>query len=99
MRRDVRNLINATALFLLTSAWKVFGLTVAEAMLCVQVVVATDCGGVKEIVGDADFLVEVKSCNNVLLVASLEDVINFHLDKKISLETHARQCVIDRYSF
>ncbi len=67
--------------------------------MCVQVVVATDCGGVKEIVGDAGFLVEVESGNNVLLVASLEDAINFHLDKKIPLETHARQCVIGRYSF
>ncbi|MDZ7809374.1 MAG: glycosyltransferase [Arhodomonas sp.] len=57
IRHDVPALMAACDLFVLSSAWEGFGLVVAEAMACERPVVATDCGGVREVVGDAGFLV------------------------------------------
>lgn len=55
-RRDIPALMSACDVFCLSSSYEGFGLVVAEAMACEKVVVATDCGGVKEVVGDAGFL-------------------------------------------
>ena len=57
LRRDVSEWMSAADVFVLSSAWEGFGLVVAEAMACQRVVVATDCGGVKEVIGDCGFLV------------------------------------------
>lgn len=57
VRHDVPALMCACDVFVLSSAWEGFGLVVAEAMACERPVVATDCGGVREVVGDAGFLV------------------------------------------
>ena len=57
VRHDVPALMSACDLFVLSSAWEGFGLVVAEAMACRRPVVATDCGGVREVVGEAGFLV------------------------------------------
>lgn len=39
-------------------AWEGFGLVAVEAMACERIVVGTDSGGVKEVIGDAGFLVK-----------------------------------------
>ena len=57
VRHDVPALMAASDVFVLSSAWEGFGLVVAEAMACERPVVATDCGGVREVVADAGFLV------------------------------------------
>jgi len=57
VRSDIPALMSAADVFALPSAWEGFGLVVAEAMACGKVVVATDSGGVKEVVGDCGFLV------------------------------------------
>lgn len=61
LRRDVSDWMSAADIFVLSSAWEGFGLVVAEAMACERVVVATDCGGVKEIVGTSGILVPTKN--------------------------------------
>lgn len=61
LRHDVHEWMSAADLFVLSSAWEGFGLVVAEAMACERVVVATDCGGVKEIVGTSGILVPTKN--------------------------------------
>jgi len=56
VRYDVVALMSACDVFVLSSAWEGFGLVVAEAMACQRPVVATDCGGVSEVVGSVGFL-------------------------------------------
>lgn len=57
VRSDVPDLLNQADLFVLSSAWEGFGLVVAEAMACERRVVATDCGGVSEVLGGNGVLV------------------------------------------
>lgn len=57
-RRDnISELMSAADLFVLSSSFEGFGLVVAEAMACETFVVATDCGGVKEVMGGCGLLV------------------------------------------
>lgn len=52
LRDDVEKVMCAADCFILASAWEGFGLVVAEAMACHLPIVATDCGGVSEVVGE-----------------------------------------------
>lgn len=56
-RHDISELMSAADLFVLPSKYEGFGLVVAEAMACECLVVATDCGGVAEVLNNSDFLV------------------------------------------
>lgn len=56
-RNDIANLMSSADLFVLASKYEGFGLVVAEAMMCKCLVVATDSGGVAEVIDNAQFLV------------------------------------------
>lgn len=56
-RDDIPELMSASDIFVLSSRFEGFGLVVAEAMACETFVVATDCGGVKEVMGTSGILV------------------------------------------
>lgn len=60
-RSDIPQLMSAADLFILSSSFEGFGLVVAEAMACQTYVVATDCGGVKEVMGGTGILVPPKN--------------------------------------
>ena len=96
IRTDIPSLMSAADVFTLSSAWEGFGLVVAEAMACNRVVVATDCGGVKEVVGDAGFLVPPKDSRK--LAATLELALNLSDDERLKIGAKARQRVIKHYS-
>lgn len=55
-RDDIPNLMSAADLFVLPSKYEGFGLVVAEAMACRCLVVATDSGGVSEVLNNNNFL-------------------------------------------
>jgi glycosyltransferase involved in cell wall biosynthesis len=57
LRRDLPALLDAADGFVLASAWEGMPLVVGEAMAMERPVVATDVGGVRELVGDAGVLV------------------------------------------
>lgn len=57
LRRDVPQLLNASDIFILSSAWEGFPLVVGEAMSCERLVVATDVGGVSEWLPNSRFVV------------------------------------------
>lgn len=57
VRHDIQKLMSAADLFVLSSRYEGFGLVVAEAMACKCLVVATDCGGVAEVLNNKEFLV------------------------------------------
>lgn len=62
-RNDIPELLAQSDVFVLASAYEGFGLVVAEAMATNTFVVATDCGGVKEVMGGYGILVPPKDSN------------------------------------
>src|SRR5690606_23776011 len=93
---DVPRLMSAADVFVLSSAWEGFGLVAAEAMACERVVVATDCGGVREVVGEAGYLVPTR--NSQALAAALTNAISLSIAEKSRLGRRARQRVEAHYS-
>lgn len=97
IRRDISEIMCAADVYVLSSACEGFGLVVAEAMACQRVVVATDCGGVGEVVGDAGILVPVR--NHELLSRALQKALSLDLPSRERLSRSARQRIVQMYSF
>jgi glycosyltransferase involved in cell wall biosynthesis len=95
IRHDIADLMSAADIFVLPSAWEGFGLVVAEAMACERVVVATDCGGVREVVGEAGYLVKPK--NSRALAQKLHFAMNLPIALRATLGQAARQRIICNY--
>lgn len=64
-RDDIPQLMNAADFFVLSSSYEGFGLVVAEAMCSNTFVIATDCGGVKEVLGNTGILVPINNRENM----------------------------------
>ncbi|MED6316137.1 MAG: glycosyltransferase [Pseudomonadota bacterium] len=96
MRRDVNDLMSASDVYVMSSEWEGFGLVVAEAMACERLVVATDCGGVGEVVGSNGFLIEPK--NSTLLAQELNKALNLDEDERASIGKAARSHIIKNFS-
>lgn len=96
IRYDVPDLMSACDIFVLPSAWEGFGLVVAEAMASERVVVATDCGGVSEIVSNYGFL--VKPSDSKLLSEKLNEVLDIGETEKSMIGTSAREHIIENFS-
>lgn len=96
VRNDIPDLMNAADVYVLSSAWEGFGLVVAEAMATERIVVATDCGGVKEVLGDSGFLVPVS--DPTLLANSINTAISLDKFSRLELGKKARQRVMNNYS-
>ncbi len=77
-RDDVSTLMSAANFFVLSSKFEGFGLVVAEAMACECFVVATDCGGVKEVMGGYGILVPAE--NSEALAEGLSDAVEMSPD-------------------
>lgn len=88
-RDDIPQLMSAADLFVLPSKYEGFGLVVAEAMACQCLVVATDCGGVAEVLNNPDFLIPpsnaiaLKNKMKFALELTDEDRVNT-LDKNLN---------------
>lgn len=96
LQRNVHEWMSAADLFVLSSAWEGFGLVVAEAMACERVVVATDCGGVKEVLGDSGILVPAK--DSPALAKGLEKGLKLSSSIAQNNGKKSRQRVIEYYS-
>ena len=95
-RHDISELMNACDIFVLPSAWESFGLVVAEAMSAECVVVATDCGGVKEVLGEEGLLVPPR--NPPKLAKALETALAYSLDESKKIGKKKKKRVVDLYS-
>lgn len=96
VRSDVARLMTAADIFVLSSAWEGFGLVVAEAMACQRVVVATDSGGVKEVLGDAGGLVPARDPE--ALARGLRWALSLSERERAMLGERARRRVQERFS-
>lgn len=76
-RSDIPQLMSAADIFVLSSEYEGFGLVVAEAMACETFVVATDCGGVKEVMGGYGLM--VKPQDSEALAAALLKALNMKI--------------------
>lgn len=96
VQKNVEDWMSAADVFVLSSAWEGFGLVVAEAMACEKVVVATDAGGVREVLGDCGFLVPVS--DSVALSNALKSAIQLPLEEACKLGVRARMRVLENFS-
>jgi glycosyltransferase involved in cell wall biosynthesis len=65
LRRDLPALLDAADGFVLGSAWEGMPLVVGEAMAMQKAVVATNVGGVRELMGETGIIVPAKSPQNL----------------------------------
>lgn len=96
VRHDVPELMSACDVFVLSSASEGFGLVVAEAMACERIVVATDCGGVREVIGDAGLLVPPQDSEK--LASAILSAIDLDAATASAIALSARQRVEALYS-
>ena len=96
VREDIVDLMSAADVFVLSSAWEGYGLVVAEAMSMQRVVVATDCGGVREVLGDCGFLVPPH--NPKKLAHSLMSALELTEPEYREIGLAARYRIESRYS-
>lgn len=96
IRKDIPALLSMSDIFVLSSAWEGFGLVVAEAMACERIVVATDCGGVSEVLGDTGILVSNK--NSIELAEGLKKALTLNDNMRMSIGTRARKRILNYYS-
>ena len=95
-RSDVSELLNTADIFLLASKFEGFGLVVAEAMACECYVVATDSGGVAEVMGDTGQLVPIQ--NSEAFAIGLECAINLDIEHRLQNNKKARARVEQLFS-
>lgn len=96
MRRDISDLMSASDIFVLPSAWEGFPMVVMEAMASERVLVVTDCGGVREAVGETGFLVKPKDAK--ALANALQAALRLSACERANLGFAARQRVAEKYS-
>ncbi|WP_158135114.1 glycosyltransferase [Photobacterium damselae] len=90
-RNDIPQLLSFCDVFVLSSKWEGFGLVVAEALSCECNVVATDCGGVKEVLSSYGYLIEKKNSRE------LSKAIKSSLSVPKGLNIRGREYVVNKF--
>lgn len=96
LQQNIPELLSASDIFCLSSSYEGFGLVIAEAMSCERIVVATDCGGVKEVIGKFGILVPPNSPE--AFAQGIEQAMQLSSDKKYTIGSSARQRILENYS-
>lgn len=96
IRRDLPKLFNDSDLFVITSEYEGFGLVAAEAMACSLPVISTDNGGVPEVLGSDEWVVQV--ADEVALVAKIKTIIELGSKGRGRIGEANRARVINNYS-
>ena len=96
LRRDLQALLDAADGFVLASAWEGMPLAVGEAMSMEKPVVATDVGGVRELMGEVGMLVPPK--NPDALAAAMLVLMRSSNDARQKLGRAARVRIEDYFS-
>lgn len=96
IRTDIKNLMQAADVYVMSSMWEGLPMVILEAMACEKMVVATDCGGIKDLVINNGIIVPIK--NSQLLAKALEQALNMEESERLKLGFKARQHVLANYS-
>jgi glycosyltransferase involved in cell wall biosynthesis len=96
LRRDLPALLDAADAFVLSSAWEGMPLAVGEAMAMEKPVVATDVGGVRELVGEAGMIVRAKSPEE--LARAMLETMQRPAEERRALGLAARERIIKSFS-
>ena len=88
LNRDMPALLDAADGFVLSSAWEGMPLVVGEAMAMEKPVVATDVGGVRELLGDTGTLVPARDPNT--LAQAMLNIMRYTCDLRSDLGSSAR---------
>ncbi len=96
LRRDVPALLDAADAFVLGSAWEGMPLAVGEAMAMGKPVVATDAGGVRELLGDAGALIPAR--NPEALTAAMVAMMRRSKEERAQLGHAARNRIQEQFS-
>ena len=94
LRADVAELMEACDGFVMSSAWEGMPLALGEAMAMERPVVATDVGGVRELMGDCGWLVRAKDSS--ALAETMERVMGD--GEREAMGKWARARVVERFS-
>jgi glycosyltransferase involved in cell wall biosynthesis len=86
--RDLPALLDACDAFVLASAWEGMPLAVGEAMAMKKAVVVTDAGGVRELVGDAGWIVPARAPD--ALGAAMLQLMRKAKEERLALGSAAR---------
>lgn len=96
IRHDVQKFYSGADLFVLPSRWEGFGLVVAEAMGTLCPVVATDAGGVSEVVGVDRFVVPINDSD--ALAAKITEVLSLNQYERDKVVSSNYKHVIEHFS-
>ncbi len=95
-RQDVPALLDAADGFVLSSAWEGMPLALGEAMAMEKPVVATDVGGVRELVGNTGTIVPAQ--NSIALAEAMLDVMGKTNQERTELGRLGRGRIAQRFS-
>lgn len=96
LRFDVVDWMSAADMYVMSSAWEGMPMVLLEAMATERVVIATDCGGVREVVGDYGYLVPPR--DSAKLAEAIEQAIALPSQARSVLGNNARSYIESRYS-
>jgi glycosyltransferase involved in cell wall biosynthesis len=96
LRRDMPALLDAADGFVLASAWEGMPLAVGEAMAMEKPVVATDVGGVRELLGETGAIVPAKSPE--ALAEAMVELMRSTLEERHALGHAARERIATHFS-
>ncbi len=96
LRRDIPALLDAADAFVSGSVWEGMPLAVGEAMAMEKPVVATDAGGVRELIGDAGVVVPAK--NPTALAEAMIATMQQSGEERDRLGRAARERVVRHFS-
>ena len=96
LRRDMPALMDAADGFALASAWEGMPLVLGEAMAMEKPVVATDVGGVRELVGDCGSVVPAK--NSEALAAAMLKTMRQTREERAQVGRMARERIVCDFS-
>jgi glycosyltransferase involved in cell wall biosynthesis len=95
-RQDVAALLDAADAFVLASAWEGMPLALGEAMAMAKPVVATDVGGVREMAGHTNWLVEAG--NSHALAEAMARMMALIVDDRLKIGETARARILENFS-
>lgn len=94
-RNDIREIMNASDVYVLHSAGEAFPNTLIQAMACETLVAATDVGDVKKILGDERAV--VKAGDHRSLAKAVISLLALEEDKKEACRQRNREIVLSKY--